>query len=103
FRLPLQFFRGSHLTLSVAAAEASAEISDGDEVKVEFLRAACLTNTVSLPPHDAFFNLRRLVYGPMASAADIAGAFTFASMSFGITFESSETVILQRNRRIDRD
>ena len=53
-----------------------------------------LTNTVSLPPHDALFNLRRLVYGPMASATDIAGAFTFASMSFGITFERAETVIL---------
>ena len=36
FRLPLQFLRGSHLTLSVAAAEASAEISDGDQAKVEF-------------------------------------------------------------------
>ena len=37
----------------------------------------------------------------MASAADIAGAFTFASMSFGITFERAKTVVLERNRRID--
>ena len=61
----------------------------------------CLANAVSLPPHNAFFNLRRLVYRPMASAADIAGALTFASMSFGITFERAKTVVVERNRRID--
>ena len=60
-----------------------------------------LTNTVSLPPHNAFFDLRRLVYSPMASAADIAGAFTLASMSFGVTLERAKTVVLERNRRID--
>jgi len=60
-----------------------------------------LTDAVSLPPHNAFFNLRRLVYGPMASAADISGTFTLASMSFGVTFERAKPVILERNRRID--
>jgi hypothetical protein len=38
---------------------------------------------------------------PMASAADIAGALAFASMSFGITFERSEPVVIERSRRID--
>src|SRR4249920_2611906 len=61
----------------------------------------CFTNAVSLPPHNPFFNLRRLVYRPMASTADIAGAFTFASVSFGITFERSKPVIIEGNRRID--
>src|SRR4029453_18324918 len=61
----------------------------------------CFTNAVSLPPHNAFFNLRRLVYRPMASTAYIAGALAFASVSFGITFERSKTVIIERNRRID--
>src|SRR4030095_6216842 len=59
------------------------------------------TNAVSFPPHNAFFNLRRLIYRPMASTADIAGALTFASMSFGITFERSKTVIIEGSRRID--
>src|SRR5918995_6312917 len=58
------------------------------------------TNTVSLPPHNAFFNLRRLVYRPMASTADIAGAFTLAPMPLGITFERAKTVILERDGRI---
>src|SRR5215471_17252816 len=61
----------------------------------------CFTNAVSLAPHNAFFNLRRLAYRPMASTAHIAGALTFASMSFGITFERSKPVVIQRNRRID--
>src|SRR5262245_3818466 len=37
----------------------------------------------------------------MASTAHIAGAFAFASMSFGITFERSKPVVIERNRRID--
>lgn len=54
----------------------------------------------SLPPHNAVFNLRRLVYRPMTSTADIAGAFALASMPFSIAFERSKTVVLERNRRI---
>src|SRR5262249_9123111 len=61
----------------------------------------CFTNTVRLSPHNAFFNLRRLVYRPMTSAAHIAGALALASMSFGITFERSKPGVIQRNRRID--
>src|SRR5215475_9108501 len=61
----------------------------------------CFTNAIRLSPHNAFFNLRRLVYRPMASTADIAGVFAFASMSFGITFERSKPVVIQLNRRID--
>src|SRR5262245_9819442 len=61
----------------------------------------CFTNTVSLPPHNAFFNLRRLVHRPMASTAHIAGTLTLASMPFGITFERSKPVVIERNRRID--
>ena len=37
----------------------------------------------------------------MARAADIAGAFVLASMSFGVALERAETVILEGNRRID--
>src|SRR4029450_14157653 len=61
----------------------------------------CFTNAVSLPPHNAFFNLRRLVYRPMASTASIAGALAFASVSFGIMFARSKTVVIERSRRID--
>src|SRR5262245_21486008 len=61
----------------------------------------CFTHAVSLPPHNAFFNLRRLVHRPMASTAHIAGTLAFASMSFGITFERSKPVVIERNRRID--
>src|ERR671931_2950859 len=61
----------------------------------------CFADTVSLPPHHALFKLRRLVHGPMASAADIPGAFALASMSFGIALERSEAIIRQRNCRID--
>src|SRR5262245_44788673 len=61
----------------------------------------CFTNTVSLPPHDAFFNLRRLVYRPMTGTADIAGALTFTSMPFGITFKRTKPIVVERNRRID--
>src|SRR4026209_2244964 len=57
-------------------------------------------NTVRLSPHHPFFNFRRLVYRPMACAADIAGAFPLASMSFGVTFECAKTVILKRHRHI---
>jgi hypothetical protein len=39
----------------------------------------------------------------MACATDISGAFTFASMSFGITFERAESVILSSGiSEIDR-
>src|SRR5262249_43886055 len=61
----------------------------------------CFTNAVSFSPHNAFFNLRRLVYRPMASTADVAGATAFASMPFGITFERSKPVVIERNRGID--
>src|SRR5262245_59183580 len=61
----------------------------------------CFTNAVSLPPHNAFLNFGRLVYRPMASTADIASTLTFASMSFGITFERSKPVVIKLNRRID--
>src|SRR5262245_38720318 len=61
----------------------------------------CFTNTVSLSPHDAFFNLRRLVYCPMAGTTNIAGALALVSMSFGIAFERSKPVVIERNRRID--
>ena len=37
----------------------------------------------------------------MASTADIAGPLAFASMSFGITFKRSKTIVIERNRRID--
>src|SRR5262245_65585943 len=60
----------------------------------------CFTHAVSLPPHNAFFNLRRLVYRPMAGTAHIACALTFASMPFGITFERSKPVVIERNRLI---
>src|SRR5262245_61271637 len=59
------------------------------------------TNAVSLPPHNAFFNLRGLVYRPMPSTAHIAGTLALASMPFGITFERSKPVVIERNRRID--
>src|SRR5215471_9898677 len=61
----------------------------------------CFTNTVSLSLHDAFFNLSRLPYRPMAGAAHVSGAFAFASMSFGITFKRSKPVVIERYRRID--
>src|SRR5215813_8091348 len=61
----------------------------------------CFTHAISLPPHNAFFNLRRLIYRPMTSAAHIAGALALASMPFGITFERTKPVVIQRNRRID--
>src|SRR5262245_19201574 len=61
----------------------------------------CFANAVSFSPHNAFFNLRRLVYCPMASTADIAGALAFVPVSFGIALERSKPVVIKRNRGID--
>src|SRR5262245_66403384 len=61
----------------------------------------CFANAVSFSPHNAFFNLRRLIYRPMASTADIAGALAFVPVSFGIAFERSKPVVIKRHRGID--
>src|SRR5688572_27736454 len=61
---------------------------------------SCFANTVRLSPHHAIFNLRRLVYRPMTCAANVAGAFTLASMALGVAFERPETVVLERHRQI---
>src|SRR5689334_2517928 len=59
------------------------------------------TDAVSLPPHNPFFTLGRLVHRPVAGAAYVSSALSFASMSFGIAFVCTKAMVFEGVRQID--